>query len=186
MSDVWVTDMTHFLDSAGHVPARPAPLAAFLGAIVSETCAQAHGDTHGLSVRCRRRPANRRCAGQIHACIDGSSGEIHWYCPVCSDQGSISNWAGSPWDARSGRRQASHESLAGSPSHFTSAAARAWERLPQPTRIKLLNNVWCGNCRGTCSIALATASVDGGMLVLRGTCTKCGGEVARAVERGAW
>jgi hypothetical protein len=43
------------------------------------------------SVRCRRRRGRRRCTGTVmsYPAADDSD-RIHWYCPVCNDNGFIS------------------------------------------------------------------------------------------------
>ena len=51
-------------------------------------------------------------------------------------------------------------------------------------QIKILNNVWCVRCRKGSSIGNLTGKIESGMLVLRGICTKCGGDVARVIENG--
>jgi len=180
----WVTDVKHLLDSAGQVPPRPKPIVAFMGSIVTESCMLPPGDSHSLGVSCRRRPARRPCTGRIHSQIDIRSGEIRWHCPMCSDHGYISHWERSPWDLRPSQHTLPPAQASDFP-QFTAAAARAWERVPHEIRIRLLNNVWCGACRGNASIAVASAFVEGCNLVLEGSCTKCGGSVARVVEEVA-
>jgi len=51
------------------------------------------------SVRCRRRPRRRRCSGIImsYPAADDLD-RIHWYCPVCNDNGFISGWQNTIWD----------------------------------------------------------------------------------------
>ena len=66
---------------------------------------------------------------------------------------------------------------------LTPKARAIWEAIPGNVQIKLLNNVWCFNCRETTGIGGAvTGKVAKGMLVLHGKCTRCGGAVARAIE----
>jgi len=175
-----VSDITHFLDASGRVPDRPRPIVRFLGAIVAESSARPDGGTHVLKVKCRRRPGRRPCRGKIQAAVNQATGEIEWYCPVCNDRGYISNWQGSPCDTRSPR----FRGLSGSPSpQFTPAAKRAWDTVSPQAKLRILNNVWCTMCRSTTSIILTQASIKQGDLVLQGSCSKCGGEVARLVER---
>jgi len=176
----WVTDITHFLDASGRVPDRPRPIVLFIGAIVAESSARADGGTHALAVKCRRRPGRRPCRGKIQSAVNQAIGKIEWYCPVCNDHGYISNWQGSPWDARAPR---SRGSSAPPPSQFTPAAKHAWDSVSPQAKLRILNNVWCVMCRSTTSIILTQASMNRGDLVLRGSCSKCGGEVARLVER---
>ena len=65
---------------------------------------------------------------------------------------------------------------------FTPKAKKIWEAIPGIIQFKILNNVWCVQCRKESSIGNLTGKIESGMLVLRGTCTKCGGDVARVIE----
>lgn len=65
---------------------------------------------------------------------------------------------------------------------MTPLAKKLWEAIPPEARIKILNNVWCGACRGGCSLGNPTMTVERRNLIIRGECTKCGGGVARLVE----
>ena len=182
MRGAWITDITHYLDSAGRVPARPRPIVVFMGSIVVESSKRAAGDTHAIDVKCRRRPGRRPCRGMIHSSVDPGTREIQWHCPVCDDHGLISNWEGSPWDVRSVGHSLSRESLWTTGPQFTSAAKHVWDSVSPKQRLRILNNVWCVTCADSASIILERASMNGGDLVLRGSCSECGGEVARLVE----
>lgn len=46
----------------------------------------------------------------------------------------------------------------------------------------ILNNVWCGQCRSTCTIKDPIATVVGESIVLNGNCAACGEKVARYIE----
>lgn len=65
---------------------------------------------------------------------------------------------------------------------FTPLAARRWAELDVQFQIRLLNNVWCVNCRKTTSIVQYDGRMERGDLILEGFCIKCGGPVARVVE----
>ncbi|MBW1837384.1 MAG: hypothetical protein JRF71_15685 [Deltaproteobacteria bacterium] len=65
---------------------------------------------------------------------------------------------------------------------LTSQARKLWEAIPGEVRVKLLNNVWCVDCRKATGICEVSGSVKKGMLVLKGRCTTCGGRVARVIE----
>lgn len=65
---------------------------------------------------------------------------------------------------------------------FSEQAAVFWNALSADVRAKILTNVYCGHCRGETSILNVTGAVKGGDLVLKGSCAKCGQEVARLVE----
>ena len=100
MADTWIVDLTHYLDDQGHLPdSLPAParkLAEHLCEIVSTASVQ--DLVHKSPAKCRRRPRRRPCIGLIQTVIEPSSQRIIWGCPVCGDQGYISNWRGSFWD----------------------------------------------------------------------------------------
>ena len=66
----------------------------------------------------------------------------------------------------------------------TTLAKKFWNNLPSQTKIKILNNVWCGGCQASTSIAVEMMSIKGGDLLLEGKCTKCNGRVARLIEGG--
>jgi hypothetical protein len=65
---------------------------------------------------------------------------------------------------------------------FSPQAKKIWESIPDSIRLKLLNNVWCTQCGEMTGIGNVSGKVESGMLVLRGVCTRCGGEVARVIE----
>ena len=66
---------------------------------------------------------------------------------------------------------------------LTPQARTIWEAIPGNVQLKLLNNVWCFNCRKTTGIGGdVTGKVAKGMLVLHGKCTRCGKDVARVIE----
>jgi len=65
---------------------------------------------------------------------------------------------------------------------FTPKAKKIWEAIPGIIQFKILNNVWCVQCRKESSIGNLSGKIESGMLVLHGTCTKCGGDVARVIE----
>ncbi|MCJ7538076.1 MAG: ORF6N domain-containing protein [Desulfobacterales bacterium] len=65
---------------------------------------------------------------------------------------------------------------------FTPKAKKIWEAIPGIIQFKILNNVWCVHCRKESSIGNLSGKIESGMLVLRGTCTKCGDDVARVIE----
>jgi hypothetical protein len=67
---------------------------------------------------------------------------------------------------------------------LTAQARKLWEKIPADIRVKLLNNVWCSTCASGSGIGNAEGKVEGGDLILRGACTRCGGEVARVIEGG--
>ncbi len=65
---------------------------------------------------------------------------------------------------------------------LTLQAQRIWDTVAGDLQMKIINNVWCVGCRETTGIGNVNGMVERGMLVLRGVCTRCGGEVARVIE----
>ncbi len=96
-----VTDLQHFLDMPPDVPGPARRLADQLGNIVRAATAGDAGTTWESALPCHRMPGHRRCTGRmlIHRDFDAEA-PIRWECSVCPDEGSISNWAGSPFDLR--------------------------------------------------------------------------------------
>lgn len=179
MRGTWVTDMTHFLGPDGQLAITRGTLVPFLAAIVEATTGEGGS---ARPVRCRRRPGRRPCQGEIRSSVDASTQEIRWRCSSCDDDGYISNWQGTPWDQRSGRLASSERGSSPETASWTIEAARAWSSVPAEIRLRILNNVCRVACRVNTFISITCASVRGGDLVLRGSCTTCGGDVARVVE----
>ena len=53
---------------------------------------------HTAGIRCRRRPKKVPCTGVIESELHPEGNELRWWCPVCGDNGLISNWEGTRWD----------------------------------------------------------------------------------------
>ena len=96
-----VTDLQHFLDLPPDVPGPARRLADQLGNIVKAATAGDAGTTWESALPCHRKPGHRRCTGRMLIRRDLDAGApIRWQCSVCPDEGSISNWADSPFDLR--------------------------------------------------------------------------------------
>lgn len=65
---------------------------------------------------------------------------------------------------------------------FTADAKRRWQQIPLVGQIELMDNVWCGECRGVTTIRIHDGKMSGDCLVLNGSCKKCGRAVARVIE----
>lgn len=101
MGDTWVVDLTHFLDEEGAIapPKGPARrLAEHMVAIVAMASRPEIIPPPEYHVRCRRRPGRKPCLGMIEVDLDPETENIAWWCPVCDDNGYISNWKGTMWD----------------------------------------------------------------------------------------
>ena len=62
------------------------------------------------------------------------------------------------------------------------AAHQVWSKRSKPLQENLINNVWCGDCRGETTIVDFQPTLHGDLLVLEGRCITCGSEVARVIE----
>ena len=101
MRPTFVTDLTHFLTEDGAIAPMPAParrLADFLTGLVASVASPPAEPFPLQKMACRRRPGRKPCAGRIEADVDPETDDIVWCCPVCGDNGVISNWQGSFWD----------------------------------------------------------------------------------------
>ena len=67
--------------------------------------------------------------------------------------------------------------------NFSKSAQIAWQSIPEETRHKILNNVWCGECVAMTRMDQESGVIEAGRLVLRGVCAKCGSTVGRVVEK---
>ncbi len=65
---------------------------------------------------------------------------------------------------------------------FTKDAKMRWDTIPSSAQSQILDNVFCGKCRGSVAIILETATMQRSDFILRGKCKVCGEEVCRLVE----
>jgi len=65
---------------------------------------------------------------------------------------------------------------------FSASASKRWEAISPKNRQELLENTWCGACRDAVTMELTGANVEKRMLVLRGTCQRCGRRVVRTCD----
>ena len=97
MGNIWIVDLRDYLNPDGTIVdfAGRAQAEYFANIVVHTT---ANMDDRA-GVRCRRRPRHQRCAGRVVSDISTDKDEpIHWFCPVCGDNGSISGWQNTRWD----------------------------------------------------------------------------------------
>lgn len=92
----YVTDIRHFWEKSGELVSTPPSVRNFANflALIVTTATQSSAVEHDTLVRCRRKS----CPGSIRALLQSATEEITWRCPICKDQGSISNWQGTHWD----------------------------------------------------------------------------------------
>jgi hypothetical protein len=95
-----VADLHHFLDLPPDTPGPARRLAEHLSNVVRAATAGDAATSWESALPCRRRPAHRRCPGQLIVLQTEPSVPIRWECSVCDDDGIISNWEDSPFDLR--------------------------------------------------------------------------------------
>ncbi|WAA08824.1 hypothetical protein [Fervidibacillus albus] len=58
-----------------------------------------------------------------------------------------------------------------------------WMKISKDIRERLLNNVWCSNCRDGVRVVEYSIEDDKLGLIIKGKCETCGGKVVRVVEK---
>ena len=108
MGDTWIIDMSHYDykgEEAQDLPKAARKLAEYFASIIEGTVHRTSIGEPYSAVRCRRRPRKRVCEGVIRSELSREGTELHWWCPVCGDNGRISNWAGTRWDPGKKRKE---------------------------------------------------------------------------------
>ena len=94
----YVTDITHFLDKTGEMPAdlpKPAAsLASFLVRIIQATTMTGSSEFDQIGLNCRIEG----CTGSILSRL--AQEEIIWFCTACEHNGVIRNWQATKWNRR--------------------------------------------------------------------------------------
>jgi len=102
--NTWITDLRHYLDENGDLPAGmrapAAHMALFQGAIVAWVTSRSSAVPSRTNVPCRRRAGKPLCTAEMVAGLDPGDESILWECPACGDRGRISGWQGTRWDRR--------------------------------------------------------------------------------------
>lgn len=119
-----VTDLRHLLDLSPEAPGPARRLAEHLGNIVRAATASHAGVAWETALPCRRRPANRTCAGRMIVELAGPGAPVRWQCSACGDDGAISNWEDSVFDLRPRRLAVAKTTTDIILSHDTAAALR--------------------------------------------------------------
>lgn len=95
-----VADLQHFLDLPPEVPGPARRLGEHLCDVVRAATAAGIGDAWESALPCRSRPARTPCPGRMVVQLAGPEVAVHWRCSRCADEGTISNWAETPFDLR--------------------------------------------------------------------------------------
>jgi len=60
-------------------------------------------------------------------------------------------------------------------------AMKKWDEIPKAMQSRIIRNVFCGKCSVT-TIVDYDVTLSDGLVLLRGKCKICGGDVARVVD----
>ena len=106
---MFVSDLRHFLDIPDEAPGPARKMAQHLGFVVRAATAGNAGAPWVSALNCRRRPANKPCAGHIAVFRADLPAPIEWRCTACGDEGVISGWEDSLYDLRQPRSSSEEE-----------------------------------------------------------------------------
>lgn len=100
MRDTWVTDISQLFDELGDIAPVSGTSLRFTEYLLSIISLISHPVPvpEERNVTCSRRPHKIRCKGLIEGHIDPNTKSIVWRCPICGDNGIITNWQGTLWD----------------------------------------------------------------------------------------
>jgi hypothetical protein len=104
MGNTWIIDMSHWNyrdDEAYKYPAKTLKFWGYFGSIVAATVSKPPS-LLSTGVACRRRPRRLACTGVIESELIPPRDSLRWWCPICADNGQISNWEGTRWAPGSG------------------------------------------------------------------------------------
>lgn len=101
---MYVTNIQHLLDASEkmseEMPKEARGLIGFLILIIDTTTKNLPQTLTTTDVRCFQKS----CNGLIKSALRPDTGEIHWYCPDCENEGVISEWQKTKWDKRVGNK----------------------------------------------------------------------------------
>ena len=94
---MYVTDARHFLNDKGDIGPERGPgrkMADFVTAVIAHESNFDRPDSPGpVCFKCRKSPVDT---------VMAENEVIHWRCPRCSTEGTVSNWQGTFWDISQG------------------------------------------------------------------------------------
>ena len=65
---------------------------------------------------------------------------------------------------------------------YSKQAKDVWDALPEAVKENIINNIYCGQCRGVVKIGDYKVILSDQSIVLQGICTSCAHKVARVIE----
>jgi hypothetical protein len=100
---MYITNIQHLLNASEkmseEMPKEARELIGFLTLIIDTTTKNLPQTLTTTDVRCFQKG----CRGLIKSALRPDTGEIHWYCPDCENEGVISEWQKTKWDNRVGK-----------------------------------------------------------------------------------
>ena len=100
MAHNFITNLQHYLDETGQIPANMLPearkMASFLTALVESVTS--HQDEAENGINSGLTCPMDRCSGLVSGQYHGFAAPITWKCPKCGSKGDISDWQNSIWD----------------------------------------------------------------------------------------
>jgi hypothetical protein len=89
---MWVINIQHWLNETKSGPAVPQLKLKVkkLSEIIIYATSIAAGLLVETTPKCWRRPQRKPCTGELDIEIDQASGDIHWRCRICGDEGVVS------------------------------------------------------------------------------------------------
>ena len=100
MTKTSITDLTHYLDEDGEIAIVSGAGLRFVEYLTSIISMISHPQPvpDEFNVKCRCKPKRIPCTGILMGGTDPNTDVIIWWCPVCHENGFISNWQGTLWD----------------------------------------------------------------------------------------
>jgi hypothetical protein len=97
---MYITNIQHLLDAsekmAEEMPKEARELIGFLTLVIDATTKTLPSTLTTTDIRCFQKG----CSGLIKSAFRPDTGEIHWYCPDCENEGVIGEWQKTKWDNR--------------------------------------------------------------------------------------
>lgn len=99
---MWIIDIRHWLNDRMDGPGAPQLKSKVkkLTEIITFATSRECGFSVDESPKCWRRPQRKPCTGHLEIHLGGE--RIHWFCPVCEDEGIVHGWQGLMWDISDG------------------------------------------------------------------------------------
>ena len=97
---MWVINIQHWLNetkSGPGVPQLRLKVKKLAEILTYATSVAAELATDSIP-KCWRRPKRKPCKGELDIQLNHASGQIHWQCNMCGDEGVVTGWEGLVWN----------------------------------------------------------------------------------------